>query len=248
MVGIKMENDTYFGFTKVLKSDKQKLVNDVFDRVTNKYDVMNDTMSAGMHRIWKHKLVKQANIVQYDKILDLASGTGDIIKIIKNKHDNVELWASDINKKMLLYGADKLLNQGIWYNKCICDAQELPFANNYFDKIFIAFGLRNTTDINTTIAEMYRVLDTKGKLFILEFSKVNNSILDKLYTAYSFKFIPKVGKWVADDEESYRYLVESINKFPNQKELTQYLYNANFNKVNYTNLTFGVAAIHIATK
>lgn len=251
-----MEKFTDFGFKKVKLGEKAGLVKQVFDNVASKYDIMNDLMSGGVHRIWKDKMVEQINLKRGNeyKFLDVAGGTGDIsFRIAKkcqklNLKYNIEV--SDINEEMLEFGKKRAVDNNLFQNlnfNC-ANGEKLPYQDNEFDFYTIAFGIRNFTNIDKGLSEAYRVLKKGGKFICLEFSKVNNEILSKLYDLYSFNLVPKIGKLVADDEESYRYLAESIKKFPNQEAFKAMIEEAGFKDVSYQSLTFGTVAIHIGIK
>ena len=252
-----MEKYTNFGYQKVAESEKSSLVKEVFNSVASKYDLMNDLMSLGVHRIWKKEAVAACNIKPTDKVLDLACGTGDItFKLAKklnlepsnNSNDESKgfLIASDINNSMLSLGRDKLTNQGVVGNIRYVQAngEVLPFIDNYFNCITIAFGLRNVTNKSAALTEMYRILKPGGRLVILEFSHPINDGFRKLYDLYSFKILPKIGKAVAQDEASYKYLAESIRMHPKQEELKQMLLDSGFDECEYQNLNGGICAIH----
>jgi demethylmenaquinone methyltransferase/2-methoxy-6-polyprenyl-1,4-benzoquinol methylase len=239
-----VDKKSYFGYQEVNSNIKQSLVNKVFDSVVNNYDVMNDIMSFGLHRIWKRYAVNQLKLSQ-GRILDIAGGTGDITHLIKKRMQNMcEIWHTDINYSMLQYGQDKLIDQGIITEKCVCNGEMLSFADESFDAIIVAFGLRNMTNKIVALEEMYRVLSKNGQLIILEFSKITQPIFKHLYELYAFNLIPKIGSIVANDSHSYKYLVESIELHPDQETLASMITNIGFSKVNYVNLTGGVVAIH----
>ena len=244
-----MKPKTHFGFKQVNIEDKQKLVSNVFDSVADRYDIMNDIMSFGLHRLWKERLMLELKPCEDCVLLDVASGTLDIaLKFMKNGGNSAI--ASDINPNMLENGRKKLLESRFADSirlEC-ADAQQLPFEDNSFDYYTISFGIRNVPDINKALHEAYRVLVPGGKLICLEFSNVNNSMIRKLYKYYNFNIIPKVGKIVANDEAAYRYLAESIAKFPKAEEFSHMIMDAGFEEVSYTKLTFGVVALHIGYK
>jgi demethylmenaquinone methyltransferase/2-methoxy-6-polyprenyl-1,4-benzoquinol methylase len=249
-----MESKTHFGFKTVDAAEKPKMVEGVFKSVASKYDIMNDVMSFGLHRLWKDEMVRSIKTFSGAKHLDLAGGTGDItfriLKSAKQKNQNIEIVLSDINDSMLAEGkaraVDKNLNDKI--NFQIIDAENIPFADNSFDFCTIAFGIRNVTNIPKALAEINRVLKPGGKFICLEFSDVNSAMLAKIYDLYSFKFIPKFGKLVANDADSYEYLVESIRKFPDAETFANMLQTAGLQKVSYKKLNFGVVAIHSGWK
>ena len=197
-----------------------------------------------MHRIWKRFTFFTAEVKAGHKVLDIAGGTGDITKGFKQiVGESGEVWHTDINSSMLKTGRDRLLNEGVFTPQCLCDAEKLPFPDNYFNAVCVSFGLRNMTHKDDALKEMYRVLKPGGVLMVLEFSKIYKPF-EKLYDIYSFKLLPFMGKLVANDSESYKYLAESIRMHPDQDTLKQMMYEAGFAKVKYHNLTFGVTALH----
>lgn len=245
------EKTTHFGFRDVPQEEKSALVAEVFRSVAPKYDLMNDLMSFGLHRLWKRFTIKQANIRPGQFILDVASGTGDLAKAfvpLVGKDGKVVM--TDINEAMLSVGRDRLIDAGILGNlECVqADAEDLPFESNQFDCVTIAFGLRNVTDKLKAMRSMYRVLKPGGKLLILEFSKPTLPLLGKIYDKYSFHLIPKIGEIVTQDRASYQYLVESIRKHPDQETLKSMLIEAEFENVDYFNLNGGIVALHQAWK
>ena len=209
-----MEKTTHFGFQQVDVDQKQGLVKGVFDSVASKYDLMNDVMSLGTHRLWKNYTIASSNVSKGDKVLDIAGGTGDLaIKFRKKVGDSGKVILSDINGSMLEEGRKNLINHGVIDVDFIqANAESLPFEDNTFDCVSIAFGLRNVTHKNIALKQMHRVLKKGGSLLVLEFSKVENEMLEKIYDAYSFNLIPKLGQFFANDEDSYQYLAESIRK------------------------------------
>ena len=242
-----LENETHFGFKQVPKESKRHLVGEVFDSVASQYDVMNDLMSMGVHRLWKRFFIRFANIQPHMKVLDLAAGTADITHLIAKKLNHTGyVIASDINESMLTIGRDKMIDQGrvssLGY--AIANAEYLPFPDNSFDRITIAFGLRNVTDKDQALREMHRTLKPGGQALILEFSAVKQPLLKKLYDIYSFKVLPKIGNVVAKDGQSYQYLAESIRQHPNQETLQAMLLDAGFAKADFTNMQQGIVAIH----
>ncbi len=243
-----------FGFKKVDINEKTGLVKEVFSNVAKKYDLMNDLMSAGIHRVWKNKMIEEVNLKDDAKIIDLAGGTGDIAFRIakKAKKENLkcEIKVVDINQEMLDVGKSRAVDLNLFSNLefICCDGEKLCFEDEKFDFFTIAFGIRNFTDINKALHEAHRVLKPGGKFICLEFSKVNDYFLQKIYDAYSFKIIPKIGEMVLKDRASYQYLVESIRKFPTQDEFKKMIENAGFKNVKYQNLSFGAAAIHVGVK
>lgn len=241
-------NQTHFGFQQVDEDEKAKKVADVFNSVATKYDLMNDVMSAGLHRLWKAFTVAQAGVRPGFKVLDIAGGTGDLTQAFaKQVGERGEVWLTDINEEMLRVGRDRLLNQGLIVPTLLCDAEKIAFPKHYFDVATVAFGLRNMTHKQTALAEMQRVLKPGGKLLVLEFSKVWQP-LAKAYDFYSFKILPWLGSKIAGDAESYRYLAESIRMHPDQHTLKAMMEQAGFNKVEYYNLSAGIVALHVATK
>lgn len=239
---------TFFGFKQVDATAKASMVGQVFSSVASKYDVMNDFMSFGLHRLWKKEMVAQIAPRSGMKYLDVAGGSGDIgFKVVAL---GAEVTLTDINADMLEQAKIKALDRGqisnIRYQ--IEDAEKLSFANESFDAVGIAFGIRNVTHIDKALAEFYRVLKNGGKFICLEFSNVDNEMLRKIYDAYSFNVIPKLGGVVAGDEASYRYLVESIRKFPPADEFERMIKAAGFKNTSYKKLTFGTVAIHVGVK
>lgn len=243
-----MTNTTHFGFKTVDEADKVHKVAEVFHSVAGKYDIMNDLMSAGLHRLWKQFTIAQAGIRPGFKVLDIAGGTGDLaMAFAKKAGPTGEVWLTDINESMLRVGRDRLLNKGLAIPISLCDAEKLPFPSNYFDRVSVAFGLRNMTHKDAALAEMHRVLKPGGKLLVLEFSKVW-APLKRPYDMYSFSVLPWLGQKIAGDAESYRYLAESIRMHPDQETLKTMLQEAGLGRVDYFNLTGGVAALHTGTK
>jgi ubiquinone/menaquinone biosynthesis methyltransferase len=250
------QTQTHFGFKQVDANQKSSLVGQVFSSVASKYDVMNDFMSAGLHRLWKDKMVKELKFLpnQNYKTIDVAGGTGDIafriFKKAKEQNADVQIEVADINAQMLEVGKARAVDKNLFsdLNFNCCNGEELPYPDNSFDYFTIAFGIRNFTNIQQGLNEAFRVLKPNGKFICLEFSQVNNLPLAKLYDLYSFNLIPKIGKIVAKDEASYQYLVESIRKFPNQENFKKMIEKAGFKNVFYTSLNFGVVAIHIGIK
>lgn len=248
-----MSNKTSFGYKEVSRNEKKNLVNDVFSSVASKYDIMNDIMSAGIHRIWKQKLIQEITDSS-GKLLDMASGSGDIsIGLYKKCRDELnitpQITACDANKEMLEVGREKALDLGIAdIEYKVSFAEDLPFEDNVFDYYTVSFGIRNFTDIKKALKEALRVLKPGGKFVCLEFSKIDEGFLAKLYEAYSMKIIPMIGKMVLDDEDSYKYLVESIRQFPSREEFRDIISEAGFSKVKFYNMTFDVVAIHTGYK
>ena len=239
-----MSNETHFGFQKVPEDEKARKVAGVFDSVAGRYDLMNDLMSAGLHRLWKRFTVEISGVRSGGLVLDIAGGTGDLALLFARRTaPNGEVWLTDINGSMLAVGRDRLLDQGIALPALQCNAERLPFPSGHFDCVSVAFGLRNMTHKEIALAEMHRVLKPGGRVLVLEFSKVWKP-LAPLYDAYSFKVLPLLGRLVANDAESYRYLAESIRVHPSQDELKQMMEQAGFERVEYFNLTAGVVALH----
>jgi demethylmenaquinone methyltransferase/2-methoxy-6-polyprenyl-1,4-benzoquinol methylase len=241
-------SDTHFGFQTVDETQKAQRVRGVFDSVASKYDVMNDLMSLGLHRVWKAYTVAVANLREGDRVLDIAGGTGDLARAFAKKVGaRGTVLHTDINEAMLRQGRDRLLDEGLVLPTAICDAEGLPFATGRFDLVSVAFGLRNMTHKERALAEMNRVLRPGGKLLVLEFSKVAPP-LAKAYDWYSFNVLPRIGGWVAGDADSYRYLAESIRMHPGQAELKAMMKAAGFGHVDVHNLTGGVVALHVGIK
>jgi demethylmenaquinone methyltransferase/2-methoxy-6-polyprenyl-1,4-benzoquinol methylase len=241
------EKTTHFGFTEVPTQEKAERVAEVFHSVANKYDLMNDVMSFGLHRLWKRFTIAESGVRLNQVVLDIAGGTGDLTReFAKKVGKNGRVVLADINDKMLQQGRERLIDQGIVGNVTYvqADAEKLPFSDNYFDCITIAFGLRNVTDKLAALRSMYRVLKPGGKLLVLEFSKPTLPVLNSIYDNYSFKIIPKLGAWISGDEKSYQYLVESIRMHPDQQTLQKMLQESGFDDVNYHNLTGGIVALH----
>lgn len=238
------DNNTHFGFKTVPETEKAKKVGEVFHSVASKYDLMNDVMSAGMHRSWKKFAVSISGVKSGDTVLDIAGGSGDLSKLFAQKVGNDgQVILTDINASMLTVGRDRMLDAGLSVPALQCDAEKLPFPDNHFDCVIVAFGLRNMTHKDAALREMQRVLKVGGRLLVLEFSKVW-SPLAKIYDAYSFKLLPLMGKLLAKDAESYQYLAESIRMHPDQEALKQMMTEAGLSKVDYYNLSAGVVALH----
>ena len=236
--------NTHFGFEMVAEEEKVKRVADVFDSVADKYDVMNDLMSAGLHRLWKRFAVGVSGVREGQRVLDVAGGSADLSRLFLRKvGGSGQVVLTDINNSMLRVGRDRLLDEGFATPVAQCDAERLPFPNDYFDCVCIAFGLRNVTHKDAALREMHRVIRLGGRVIVLEFSKVTKP-LEKIYDAYSFKLLPKIGELVADDADSYRYLAESIRMHPGQEELKKIMEDAGLERVEYFNLTGGVVAVH----
>lgn len=242
---------THFGFQQVKAGEKAGRVADVFHSVAAKYDVMNDVMSFGIHRLWKRFTLEAAGARQGQCILDIAGGTGDLAaQFARQVGPQGLVVLADINNSMLSVGRNKLLNNGLSHNLRFAqaDAQYLPFPDNCFDCITIAFGLRNVTDKDLALRSMHRVLKPGGKLLVLEFSKPQSPVLEKLYDQYSFHILPRMGQLIANDSASYQYLAESIRMHPDQNTLKNMVLNAGFNHCDIYNLTGGIVALHKATK
>lgn len=239
-----MTKTTHFGFETVTENDKAKRVAGVFTSVAQKYDVMNDLMSAGLHRVWKRFAVSVSGVREGQRVLDVAGGSADLSRLFLQKvGSSGQVVLTDINNAMLRVGRDRLLDDGYPTPVTQCDAERLPFPDNYFDCVSIAFGLRNVTHKDRALCEMQRVLKPGGRLIVLEFSKVAKP-LEKIYDAYSFKLLPRIGQIVAKDADSYRYLAESIRMHPGQEALKQMMLEAGLERVEYFNLTGGVVAVH----
>jgi demethylmenaquinone methyltransferase/2-methoxy-6-polyprenyl-1,4-benzoquinol methylase len=241
-------SNTHFGFESVDEREKARRVRGVFDSVAPRYDVMNDLMSFGLHRAWKAYTVLVADVRPGHRVLDIAGGTGDLAQAFARKAGGDGLVVhTDINASMLRVGRDRLLDAGLVLPTVVCDAEKLPFEPESFDRVSVGFGLRNMTHQDLALAEMHRVLKPGGKLLVLEFSKVARP-LEKAYDWYSFSVLPRLGRLVARDEASYRYLAESIRMHPGQEKLKEMMKKAGFGHVDYHNLTGGVAALHVAIK
>ena len=245
------EQTTHFGFETIQAKEKVNRVGQVFSSVAQQYDLMNDFMSFGMHRCWKKIAISHLSLRPNHHVLDLAGGTGDLtMKILPALNSQGHVTLSDINADMLKVGKQRLLDHGFYKHWDIVEAnaEQLPFQNNQFHRAIMAFGLRNVTDKAQALKEIYRVLKPGGRLIVLEFSKTTLPILSQFYDQYSFKVIPKIGKWVANDEASYQYLVESIRRHPDQDTLKKMMLTAGFEQAHYTNCSGGIVAIHQGVK
>lgn len=239
---------THFGFESVDEAEKAQRVRGVFDSVATRYDLMNDLMSMGLHRAWKAYAVMVANVSEGSRVLDIAGGTGDLaLAFAKKVGASGQVVHTDINEAMLRTGRDRLLDAGVALPTMVCDAEKLPFPDGHFDVVTVAFGLRNMTHKDQALKEMNRVLKPRGKLLVLEFSTVAKP-LRKVYDWYSFKVLPQLGKLVAGDADSYRYLAESIRMHPDQDDLKTLMKEGGFGHVDYHNLTGGVVALHVGIK
>jgi demethylmenaquinone methyltransferase/2-methoxy-6-polyprenyl-1,4-benzoquinol methylase len=239
---------TDFGFKKVDEQEKARRVRGVFDSVASKYDVMNDLMSIGLHRAWKAYTVMVANLQPGDQVLDIAGGTGDMAQAFAAKVGSTgTVVHTDINLAMLRQGRDRLTDEGLLLPTAVCDAEQLPFPDQHFNLVCVAFGLRNMTHKDRALKEMSRVLKPGGKLLVLEFSKVAPP-LSKLYDWYSFQVLPRLGKMVAGDDASYRYLAESIRMHPDQQTLKALMQESGFAHVDIHNLSLGVVALHVGIR
>lgn len=246
-----MSKTTHFGFQQVPLEDKASKVADVFQSVASKYDLMNDLMSFGVHRLWKRFCIAQSGVRAGQQVLDLAGGTGDLaLQFVEKVGKQGHVVLSDINGAMLQQGRIRFLDQGIVNRVDFvqANAEALPFENNRFDCVTMAFGLRNVTDKDKALNSICRVLKPGGRLLVLEFSKPVIPMLEKIYDMYSFNVIPKLGRWVAGDADSYQYLVESIRMHPDQKTLKSMMLMQGFDEVEYFNLTGGIVALHKAYK
>ena len=243
-----MNKKTHFGYKEVDEKDKSSHVGGVFSSVAENYDIMNDAMSFGMHRLWKMILVELAAISDKDSVLDIASGTGDIAKLISKDFPNTEIYMTDINMDMLSEGRDRAINESFYANCHFCQlsGEEIPFDDDAFDVITIGFGLRNFTNKEKGLKEMRRCLKKDGRLLVLEFSKPLNPIFSKIYDWYSFNVLPKLGSMLANDSDSYQYLAESIRMHPDQETLKSMIIEAGFSNCKFYNLLNGIVSIHVA--
>ena len=245
--------ETSYGFREVAEGEKQVLVNEVFHKVAKRYDIMNDVMSAGLNRIWKDAMIAALNPRKDPAytVLDVAGGTGDIaFRIVEASGRLAHATVLDINGSMLGVGAERAEKKGLSNNLTFVEAnaEELPFEDNSFDAYTIAFGIRNVPRIDVALSEAYRVLKRGGRLLVLEFSEVEMPLLDRFYDQWSFKAIPQFGKMITGDAEPYQYLVESIRKFPNQRDFAAMITKAGFSRVTFTNYSGGIAALHSGWK
>ncbi|MBW9112323.1 bifunctional demethylmenaquinone methyltransferase/2-methoxy-6-polyprenyl-1,4-benzoquinol methylase UbiE [Rhizobium cauense] len=245
--------ETSYGFREVADGEKQGLVNEVFHKVAKRYDIMNDVMSVGMHRVWKDAMISALNPRKEPgyRTLDVAGGTGDIaFRIIEASNRMAHSTVLDINGSMLSVGAERTAKKKLSDNLTFVEAnaEDLPFEPNSFDAYTIAFGIRNVPRIDVALSEAYRVLKRGGRLLVLEFSEVDMPLLDRVYDTWSFNAIPKFGKAITGEAEPYQYLVESIRKFPNQENFAEMIRNAGFSRVSFTNYTGGIAALHSGWK
>jgi demethylmenaquinone methyltransferase / 2-methoxy-6-polyprenyl-1,4-benzoquinol methylase len=239
---------THFGFETVDEREKASRVKSVFDSVASNYDMMNDVMSMGLHRLWKTYTVMVADIRPGHHVLDIAAGTGDLTRAFARKAGpSGRVFHTDINEAMLREGRDRLADEGLLLSSLVCDAEKLPFPDASFDRVSVAFGLRNMTRKDAALREMARVLRPGGKLLVLEFSKVAPP-LTRLYDWYSFKVLPRLGQAIAGDADSYRYLAESIRMHPDQKELKAMMLNSGFSHVDIHNMSAGIVALHVGIK
>ena len=242
---------TDFGFSRVKSKDKSNLVKKIFENVSGRYDLMNDFMSLGIHRVWKKSMLDWLAPRRGQSLIDVAGGTGDIaFNFIKRAKTGANATILDLTESMMIEGKKKTIDlmEESQINWVCGDAMSMPFSDSTFDVYTISFGIRNVTNISKTLSEAYRVLKPGGRLMILEFSSVNNDLISWIYDKYSFNIIPKLGEFVSNDRESYQYLVESIRKFPNQEKFSEMIINEGFRKVKYRDLTFGIAALHSAWK
>ena len=238
------QTKTHFGFEQVAEAEKAQRVAEVFDSVAQRYDLMNDLMSGGLHRLWKSFTLARSGVREGSRVLDVAGGTGDLSLAFARKVGKTgQVWLTDINNAMLTHGRDRLCDKGFMIPVAQCDAEKLPFPDDYFDCVTVAFGLRNMTHKDLALAEMRRVLRPGGQLLVLEFSQVWKP-LAPVYDFYSLKVIPCIGEIVTHDSASYRYLAESIRVHPDQETLKGMMEQAGLEKVEYFNLTLGVVALH----
>ena len=238
------EHTTHFGFQTVGEEEKAGKVAEVFHSVARRYDLMNDVMSGGLHRIWKRFTIARAGVRPGQRVVDIAGGTGDLARVFARKAGPAgQVWLTDINESMLRVGRDRLADEGLLLPVALADAEKLPFPDDYFDVVTVAFGLRNMTHKDLALAQMRRVLKPGGRLLVLEFSRVWEP-LKPLYDAYSFGLLPRLGQLVANDAQAYRYLAESIRVHPDQETLKAMMEQAGLERVEYFNLAAGVVALH----
>ena len=238
---------TSFGKRKVTQKQKTSLVQDTFSEIANNYDLMNDFMSFGAHRIWKRQLIEIINVQNSDMIIDVGSGTGDLIKLILNKRPNIkQIYSVDLNKDMLNFGKKKFNNKKIKFIQS--NAEKMPFEDNYFDKYIISFCLRNVTDVKKALLEAHRIIKPGGEFYCLEFSTPESIFINNIYKKYKRNIIPWIGEKIASNKNAYKYLEESIDLFPNQKNLLKNIRNIGFVKTKYLNLFNGIVAIHSGFK
>ena len=245
------KNTTHFGFKTVLSTDKASLVQNVFTNVASNYDLMNDLMSLGIHRLWKDALIDWLNPQPGQQLLDVAGGTGDIsFRFIKRAKGTVKATVLDMTEAMLVEGKKRSETENLSGSlEWVCgDAMSLPFKNNSFDVYTISFGIRNVTDMKKAISEAFRVLKMGGRITVLEFGQMPDEVLQKVYNKYSFNVIPELGRLIAGEKKSYQYLVESIRKFPKQDDFSKLLKSEGFENVKYRNMSLGIAAIHSGWK
>jgi demethylmenaquinone methyltransferase/2-methoxy-6-polyprenyl-1,4-benzoquinol methylase len=237
-----------FGYERVPRDEKKSRVHGVFDSVAPRYDVMNDVMSFGLHRLWKRFAIGQTGLRKGQAALDVAAGSGDLSALLARRVGATgRVVVTDINARMLAHGRDRLLDRGVAGNVAFveADAEALPFASSVFHCVTIGFGLRNVTDKTAALASMYRVLKPGGRLVVLEFSKPHLGVLEPVYEAYSFQVLPRLGEWIAGDAEAYRYLAESIRRHPDQAELKALMEAQGFERCEYYNLSAGIVALHV---
>jgi demethylmenaquinone methyltransferase/2-methoxy-6-polyprenyl-1,4-benzoquinol methylase len=242
------ERMTDFGYERVLRDEKKGRVRGVFDSVAPRYDLMNDVMSFGLHRLWKRFAIAQTGLRTGQAAVDVAAGSGDLSALLARRVGATgRVVVTDINARMLAHGRDRLLDRGVAGNVAFveADAEALPFASRTFHCVTIGFGLRNVTDKAAALASMYRVLKPGGRLVVLEFSKPNLGVLEPVYEAYSFQVLPRLGEWLAGDAGAYRYLAESIRRHPDQAELTALMEAQGFERCEHYNLSAGIVALHI---
>ena len=244
------KNETNFGYKKFNPNEKPDMVKGVFDSVSNKYDLMNDLMSVGIHRLWKKATIQMSNLKKGDAVLDVAGGTGDLAILFSDLvGDEGSVYLSDINESMLEIGRDKTIDSGTTnISSLVADAETLPFPDNSFDCLSIAFGIRNVTNKDKALQDFYRCLKPGGRLLVLEFSKPESALLSDLYDLYSFNVLPHLGQWIAGDAESYQYLAESIRMHPNQEEFKKLMDDAGFLNTQFQNMTGGIVALHSGDK